>query len=82
MPKPPPERFVEMMSEIGRTLDKIFNDDRTGADRDIGFVLLAFPLDTLDGATATYVTNGTDYHYVAKLLRNAAELADKRPEKT
>lgn len=52
-------RHREIMNEVARGLDKIFNGTKAGNDRDVGFVLLVFPFNNHDGR-ANYISNGAD----------------------
>lgn len=54
-------QFRQMMNHLAINLDKILNDDRGGADRETGFVLLVFPFTKPDGTKydgrANYISN-------------------------
>lgn len=52
-------RHHREMNEVAAGLDKIFNGEKTGAARDIGFVLLVFPFGATDGR-CNYISNGAD----------------------
>lgn len=47
--------YVEQMTAICRGIDEIFNGNRTGPERTVGFVLLVFPFG--DGGRANYMSN-------------------------
>ena len=47
------------MNGVARAIDEIFNGEKRGKDREVGFVLLVFPLNDHDGR-ANYISNGAD----------------------
>ncbi len=50
-------RHHAQMNELARCLDEIFNGEKRGAERDVGFVLLVFPFNNHEGRT-NYISNG------------------------
>lgn len=59
--------YVEKMTAVAATLDRLFNGEATGDDRGTGFVLLVFPFGSKDGR-CNYISNGADRGDVVKLL--------------
>jgi len=50
--------FVEMMNKLARTLDVLFNPQLAkDGDRHIGFTLLVFEFDNIDGGRMNYISN-------------------------
>jgi len=49
--------YREQMNQVARSLDTVFNGDKRGKDRAIGFVLLMFPFDAGEGARTNYISN-------------------------
>lgn len=69
------EQYREQMHAIAHVLDEIFNGDKKGADRTIGFVLLVFPYGEKEGR-CNYISNGADRNDMVKLLREQANRFD------
>lgn len=59
------------MNAVAQALDVIFNEDKTGADRGVGFVLLVFPFGEKEGR-CNYISNGASRKDIIKLLREQA----------
>jgi hypothetical protein len=72
-------RFREQMASLGRGLDAVFNGPKTGTDRDVGFVLMVFPLGDAEGR-CNYISNGLDRHDVLNLLKAQAALFEAQFE--
>jgi hypothetical protein len=49
-------RFAAQMNAFAGALDKILNDEARGEDRNVGFVLMVFPIHGYDGR-CNYVSN-------------------------
>ena len=45
------------MNTLAASLDKAFNGDKRGEDRETGFVLLMFPFGAEEGARTNYISN-------------------------
>ena len=56
-----------LINTIGGVLDEVFNGDLKGEDRDVGWVLMVFPLERFDGR-CNYISNARRADIV-KLLR-------------
>ena len=50
------EKHRRMMNTMAHALDGIFNDDKKGDDRKIGFVLMVFPFGDEEGR-CNYISN-------------------------
>lgn len=63
-------QYLEMMNEVARGLDRIFNGDAKGPARKTGFVLLVFPYGS-DGerGRANYISNGADRKDIVALFK-------------
>jgi hypothetical protein len=60
---------INALDGIITALDKHFNEGRKGEDRDVGFVLMTFPIN--GGKTeSTYTSNGVKRSYVARIMKN------------
>lgn len=64
--------YVSMMEMVAKAIDRIFNGDKHGSDRDTGFILLVFPFGEKEGR-CNYISNGADRRDVLKLLREQAK---------
>lgn len=58
----------ELMQSVARGLDDVFNGDRRGKDRKVGFVLLVFPFGSGDGR-CNYISNGADRRDIVVMLK-------------
>lgn len=61
-------RYLEMMENVARTIDKIFNGDVRGAARKAGFVLLVFPFGENEGR-CNYISNGANREDIVMLFK-------------
>ena len=52
---PVQEKYVEQMHILARTLDRVFNGDKHGAEREVGFALLVFDFNV--PARVNYISN-------------------------
>lgn len=73
-------QYRDSMQAVASGLDKIFNGEATGAERETGFVLLVFPLGTADGARCNYISNGANRKDIAVLLREMSARFEGQPE--
>lgn len=49
--------YRKAMNDLARGLDRVFNDDKKGKDREVCFVLLTAPFNT-SGGRVNYISNG------------------------
>ncbi len=70
------ECYRDDMVRLARFLDRNFNDGKTGAAREVGFVLLVFPFGEKEGR-CNYISNGADRIQIIKLLREQANRFDE-----
>ena len=73
------EQYRALMNKIAATLDKAFNGEATGTDRQTGFVLLVFPFGE-GGYRANYISNGASRQDIASLFREMAARFEGQPE--
>lgn len=66
---PVEEQYREQMRSLARGLDAVFNGDKTGDARTVGFVLLVMPLGDREGR-CNYISNGLDRRAVLDLLKD------------
>lgn len=60
--------YHEKMVRVAQALDELFNGDKTGDDREIGFLLLVYPFGDREGR-CNYISNGADRRDVVTLFR-------------
>lgn len=70
------DRFKGEMQDVAAALDRFFNGEKRGSDRDVGFVLLVFPFGEREGR-CNYISNGADRRDIIKLLREQANRFDE-----
>lgn len=73
--QPIEDRFRALMQATAAALDEVFNGDRRGAERQVGFVLLVFPFGEKEGR-CNYISNGADRADMVRLLREQANRFD------
>ena len=71
--------YHDMMNAVADGLDRIFNGDAHGLDRETGFILLVYPFGEHEGRV-NYISNGADRKDVAIFLREQAARFEGQPE--
>jgi hypothetical protein len=71
------EAYRAQMNAVAKTLDEVFNGDKRGKDRPVGFVLLVFPFGDDPKGRCNYISNGADRRDIIKLLREQANRFDE-----
>ncbi len=71
--------YRESMNAVAEGLDRIFNGEARGAERQTGFVLLVFPFGESEGR-CNYISNGANRKEVAIMLREQAARFEGQPE--
>lgn len=69
----------DIMNALAQGLDQALNGDARGADRKIGFVLLAFPFSGHEGR-ANYISNGADRKEIVTLFKEQIARFEGQPE--
>lgn len=77
--KPIEPHLIEVMNQVARGLDTIFNGDDHGADRQVGFVLLVFPFGNRDGR-CNYISNGADRRDIVVMMKEQIRRFEGQPE--
>jgi hypothetical protein len=72
-------RFRDIMNRTARMLDKMFNGDLKGSDRQVGFVLLIFPFDDHQGR-CNYISNGAGRLDIVAMLKEQIKRFEGRPD--
>lgn len=73
------EKHRDLMNNVARGLDKIFNGNAKGNDRKVGFVLLVFPFNNHEGR-ANYISNGADRKDITILMKEQIARFEGQPE--
>lgn len=73
-------RNHQLMNSMAAGIDDVLNGDKTGADREWGFVLLVFPFHGADGR-ANYISNANRADIVVLLKEQLARF-EGQPEMT
>jgi hypothetical protein len=73
------ERHHAQMTQVAAALDDIFNGDKHGPDRQVGFVLMVFPFGD-DSGRCNYVSNGADRRDIVTLMKEMIARFEGQPE--
>jgi hypothetical protein len=73
------ERHHALMNQVAASLDKIFNGDTTGKDRETGFVLLVFQFGTSEGR-CNFISNGANRQDIVALFKEMIARFEGQPE--
>jgi hypothetical protein len=60
--------YIEKMNGLAAAIDRLFNGELHGKDREVGFVLLVFPFGDKAGR-CNYISNGADRRDVVTLMK-------------
>ena len=74
------KEYQKQMNAVARGLDKIFNGETHGADRQTGFVLLVFPFGESDSGRCNFISNGADRRDVVTLMKEMIVRFEGQPE--
>jgi hypothetical protein len=75
------EKYEEQMQQLARGLDKIFNGDKRGHDRKVGFVLLVFEYGDQEGR-CNYISNGANRRDIVTLMKEQIKRFEGQPDVT
>lgn len=73
------DQYIEIMQEVARFLNKIFNGDAPIEERTTGFVLLVFPFGEKEGR-CNYISNGADRRDVVTLMKEQIKRFEGQPD--
>lgn len=73
------DAYREQMNQLAAGLDKIFNGDKKGHHRTVGFVLLVFEYGDKEGR-ANYISNGADRRDIITLFKEQIKRFEGQPE--
>jgi hypothetical protein len=73
-----PQHF-ETMNAIAAALDKMFNGEARGKDKEVGFVLLVFPYGEKEGR-CNFISNGADRSDIVVLFKEMIARFEGQPE--
>jgi hypothetical protein len=72
-------QYHDTMNAVARGLDKIFNGEARGADRQTGFVLLVFPFGEKEGR-CNFISNGADHADIVCMFKEMIARFEGQPE--
>ena len=73
--------YIEKMNALAVGIDRVFNGDKRGNAREVGFVLMVFPFGEGDGR-CNYISNGADRKDVITLMKAQIKRFEGQPEVT
>jgi hypothetical protein len=71
-------KYIEQMNAIAGALDEMFNGDKKGKDRKVGFVLLVFEFGEKEGR-CNYISNGADRRDIVTLMKEQIKRFEGQP---
>lgn len=76
--------FYQKMNDLAKLLDKFFNGETKGKDRENGFILLVYPFGNLASGNArcNYISNGADRRDVITLMKEMIARFEGQPEQS
>jgi hypothetical protein len=72
--------YIETMKAAARTIDRWFNGELTGKDRKVGFVMMVFPFNQVDGSRVNYISNGANRREIVILMKEMIARFEGQPE--
>lgn len=72
------QKYIEAMNAVAQGLDKVFNGDKKGDNRDVGFVLLVFEYGT--NSRCNFISNGADRKDIVCLMKEMIARFEGQPE--
>jgi hypothetical protein len=73
------QEYHDKMVAIVGAIDEMFNGDKHGDERDVGFVLMVFPFGDRPGR-CNYMSNGVDRQDVITLMKEMIARFEGQPE--
>jgi hypothetical protein len=77
--KPIEEKYQKSKVAVAKALDQVFNDDVSGAQRKVGFVLLVFEFGEAEGR-CNYISNGADRKDIVTLMKEQIKRFEGQPD--
>ena len=77
---PVEEEYHAKMSAVAAAIDHFFNEDTSGTDRKIGFVLMVFPMNEASDGRVNYMSNGADRKDIVNLMKEMIARFEGQPE--
>lgn len=72
------EKYRLKMAAVMSTVDYFLNDEKKGADRDVGIVLLVFPVG--EESRCNFMSNGIDRKEIVTLFKEMIARFEGQPE--
>ena len=73
------EEYRDLMNDLAKNLDWLFNGESRGKDRKTGFVLLVFPFGSDEGR-CNFISNGADRREIVTLFKEMIARFEGQPE--
>lgn len=74
------QEYKDKMNMLARDLDRVFNGDKRGQDRALGFVLMVFPFGESSSGRCNYISNGANRQDVVTLMKEMIARFEGQPE--
>ena len=75
------DNYRALMNRLAGLIDKAFNGEANGKDRETGFILLVFPFGEKEGR-CNYISNGADRRDVVVMFKEQIARFERQPEIT
>jgi hypothetical protein len=72
-------KYAEKMTAVAAAIDELFNGDKHGDEREVGFVLIVFPFGDHEGR-CNYMSNGADRRDIVTLMKEMIARFEGQPE--
>ena len=80
---PVDQEYVDKMEAISAVIDEVFNGDKKGLDRDVGFALLVFPIgEGSDQGRMNYMSNSHRKDMLCALKELVARFEGRHAEES
>jgi hypothetical protein len=73
-------QYVEQMTAVAATLDDLFNGEKRGKDKEVGFVLLVFRYGDDPTGRCNFISNGADRKDIVTLFKEMIARFEGQPE--
>lgn len=74
------DSYREQMNQLARKIDRYFNGNVRGVERQTGFVLLVFPFGETESGRCNFISNGADRRDIVALFKEMIARFEGQPE--
>ena len=74
------EEYIEKMNALAHGIDRMFNGEAQGSEREVGFVLLVYKFGDVNEGRCNFISNGSDRRDVVTLFREMIARFEGQPE--